>query len=335
MRAPYQHRPLIFVVCIAAVLVGLSGTKAGSLELEVRQMVQATRELHYQGILVHAMPLDIAAMKLYHQGGTDGGYRERVVMLTGPARELVRKSGQVWRYHPDSKKVIQSPHLGGSGLLKLGEGHLKAVGHYYRLAYGPSGRVAGRSVKAVELRAIRDDRFSYRIWRDQETALPLQMEVLSPQGRVVENLLFATIDLDCVLTNAELELSAPKDARWIQRHSFLNGKRGGLGLLEGLELPPGFYLANYLEGPGGGEEKHALYTDGLARLSIFWQPKDAAEAPRTGQSGKVEVKIFRRGAVHVSTLYQNGYKITILGELPAGSIREIATSLLASQAADM
>ncbi|HKJ89427.1 MAG TPA: MucB/RseB C-terminal domain-containing protein, partial [Gammaproteobacteria bacterium] len=257
---------------------------------------------------------------LYHQGGDGGHFRERLVMLTGPARELVREPGKVERYHPDIGQVIIGPRRSGTAIFKLAEKDLAKVERHYHLADGPHGRVAGRKADAVEFRADDGNRFTYRVWRDVANDLPLQTEILSRDGRVLETFMFAEVTTGQRPKPGNLSFSVPKGVHRLQRSKLTKGTLPGF--MAHMKLPPGYRLDDRFGVPGEQGGTHYFYTDGLATLSVFLE-KENGEVGVSGKTGD----ILQRGALHACSLKRGDYRITLLGELPGPALRRIATNL--------
>jgi len=304
----------------AAFLLAGPAPAADDLDTQVMAMIQAARQMDYQGVLVHGMPVGVESMRFYHAGEGDGTYRERLVMLTGPARELVRNGDSVRRYHPEKGRVIVGPRRTGTGIFRLDAAELERVREHYRIERGPSGRVAGRESQAITFRAGDGERFTYRIWRDEATNLPLQTEVLDADGRVQETFMFATLETGDEPEPSDLRLTAPSNIPVVHRRRLEGVDRPDV--LRSLELPPGFQLQARYQDPEGDGDHQYFYSDGLATLSVFL---DRAESPAHPDDQNRE--ILQRGALHASSLASGGYRITLLGELPGPALRRIAASL--------
>jgi sigma-E factor negative regulatory protein RseB len=285
---------------------------------DVRAAVEAARQRSYQGILVHALASSgVETMRLYHRGGGEDQFRERVVMLTGPAHELVRDGDSLWRYRPGSERVITGPRRGGTGIFKLQAGDLERLPQYYDIRRGPKGRIAGRQARALELEARDGQRFHYRMWLDRETDLPLQTEVLDHQGEVVESFLFAVVSIGVRLQDAQVSLDLPEGVQRVRRRR--RDPEGIPAVAADLRLPEGFRLEAFMEGPGEGESHHLFYSDGLASVSVFVEPEEGPDQASDG--------VLHRGALHAATLRRDGKRVTILGELPGPAIQEVAAGL--------
>lgn len=312
--------PLLAVFLLGLAPLGAVAEDQDSPVAEVRRAVTAAQGLDYQGVLVHALPSGVETMRLYHRSDGEGGFRERVVMLTGPARELVRDADSLWRYQPGGKRVIGGPRRGGTGIFKLQAGDLERVRKHYEISRGPRGRTAGRAVRALELRARDDQRFHYRLWRDLETDLPLRTEVLDQQGNVVESFLFAVVDPGVRPTPQQVRLRVPDHAQRVRRGE--RDPQAAPDLIDSLRLPRGFRMAGCFEGPGEADSYHLFYSDGLATVSVFVEAEEGGDETSGG--------VLRRGALHAATLRRAGYRVTILGELPGPAIQRAAASLSVS-----
>lgn len=295
------------------------------LDEQIRDMVRAARQMDYQGVLVHGMPVGVESMRFYHAGNADGTYRERLVLLTGPARELVRDADSVRRYHPGSAQVVVGPRRTGNGIFKLATEDLDRVRAHYRIRQGPSGRIAGREARAIEFRAGDGERFTYRVWHDRATDLPLQTEVLDARGRTQEVFMFATVEPGVRPQAANLKLQAPAGLPEVRRQRLGGDERPAI--LRSLYLPPGFQLEARFQGAEPQAGRHYFFSDGLATLSVFLDRTDKPDS-----DPDQDREILQRGALRACSLSRSGYRITVLGELPGEALRRIADSLEDAQA---
>ena len=69
--------------------------------------------------------------------------------------------------------------------------------------------------------------------------------------------------------------------------------------------------------------EHLVYSDGLAMVSIFVEKLMPDEAPLQGYSA--------RGAVNAFSRVADNHQITVVGELPLPTVRQIASSVARSE----
>ncbi len=90
-----------------------------------------------------------------------------------------------------------------------------------------------------------------------------------------------------------------------------------------VDLPPGFDFGGAqrpTQGPSTAE--HHLYTDGVASVSLYVEPRDT-NAP------VIPDRAMARGAMHVYSRDVDAWRITAMGEVPAATVERIARSTVA------
>jgi len=86
----------------AIVVAEESNTTAQEL---INRMSHAARDLNYDGTFIYRRGQQIDTMRLIHKIGKDGEI-ERLVSLTGSAREVIRNKNSVTCIFPDDKVVM-------------------------------------------------------------------------------------------------------------------------------------------------------------------------------------------------------------------------------------
>jgi sigma-E factor negative regulatory protein RseB len=87
------------------------------------------------------------------------------------------------------------------------------------------------------------------------------------------------------------------------------------------QLPQGFRKLTEMRRtmPGKKSEvQHLVYSDGLAAVSVFVEP-----GPGTARQ-----ELSSQGAIHVYARSQGNYQVTVLGEVPRATVKQIGDSLL-------
>ena len=88
------------------------------------------------------------------------------------------------------------------------------------------------------------------------------------------------------------------------------------------DLPDGFSLKvsrSQASDGGIGSEEHLVYTDGLASVSVFMKPLPSGGKPSRGFAALGGSNAF-------STTVED-YQVTVVGEVPADTLRMIAESM--------
>ena len=69
----------------------------------IDEMSVATNQLNYDGIFIYRHDKQIDTMRIIHKKNHNGDIYERLISLTGNAREIIREKDQVKYFFPDKK----------------------------------------------------------------------------------------------------------------------------------------------------------------------------------------------------------------------------------------
>lgn len=289
----------------------------------LNRMSQALRATDYAGTFVYLHDGQLDTMHLVHRAGPDGE-RERLVTLSGTPREVVRTDDQVQCVLPSDKTVLVEKRAPTSAPFpaRLPEevGTLKA--HYEFLDLG-AGRIAGRQCKIVGIKPRDELRYGYRLWLDQATGLPLKSQLLNEQGEVVEQIMFTSLDFPDRIPDAALALQTDTSGFMWRKRQALAPRREPSAQIPAWQiktLPAGFSLhSERVRRLEEGTGRHLVFSDGLAAVSVFIEPHSTDKAALAGLS--------RIGAVSAFGRSQDGYQITVVGEVPPATARLIGDQL--------
>lgn len=268
---------------------------AGEARKQLERMSAALQELSYQGVFVYRRDDDLAAMRVVHLAGREGE-RELLLTLTGEARETLR----------DSRR------FGG-----MGQQRLAGVEDVYQLVLLSRDRVAGRDARLIAVTPRDQYRYGYRLWLDEKTGLLLKSDLLGEQGRVLEQVMFTSIEL---LPEKEkqrmLAETASQPAPADERGTLPAGRLKWTVSA----VPPGFQLITTRSGTPQGGVAHMIYSDGLASVSVF------IENDLTPQE-KAFKGLSSMGAVNAYGSVVAGHQVTVVGEVPAATVKSIGQSI--------
>lgn len=314
------------VLILAAALATVAGATAGDAALSpaqlLAQMGQAVRELNYVGTLVYVQGDSIETLELVHRvaGGKIG---DRLTTVSGAQREVVGE-GESVRFYLGDERVVRVEGRGArSALPRVLPADAAALAAQYRLVdQGPSS-AAGRACRMLSI-APRDAwRYGYRLCLDAATGLPLRTEVLADDGkRVVEQVVFTAVAFPVRIGDAELRpRSDAKDWTWHVRDAGPAAAPGPTRIIVNA-LPAGFVASSSIQdlvAAGRAEGEHLSFSDGLASISVFVEPADATDRGLDGAA--------RMGATNLYGRLLGAHQITVVGEVPATTVRAIADAI--------
>jgi sigma-E factor negative regulatory protein RseB len=309
---------LLFVASLACVGVAAEDSAHDWLV----RMLDATRHLSYDGTFVYRTGTRVETMRIVHRYAADGE-RERLIALDGAAREVIRTNDEVMCILPDDAVILVGKRL-VQGFQMNPVFNLTQVPVQYQLSLGGQGRVAGRV--AVNLRLSPQDsmRYGYRLSLDQATGLLLRAALLGANEQVLEEIAYTNLTVPADISDQQLQPSVSGEGFTRYETGPDVGARAVPDEVRWLIAwrPDGFELREYLDGASARDDlsvEHFVYSDGLASLSVFIEQLPATEEPMTGHA--------QMGAVNAFGRMLEGHQVTVVGEVPAGTVERVALSV--------
>ena len=281
----------------------------------LRRIHDATEKLSYSGTFV------------YQQGGRSESSRitryapgdvERLEVLDGAAREVVRTRDTVRCYIPGSRVVkIDRRRTDRSFPAMLPE-KITALAQHYDIRMGETRRIAGYDCQGIVLMPRDELRYGHRLYADAKSGMLLRAVTFDAAGETVERFSFTQLTIGRV-TPAMVKPSHATDAWSLEDADAAPARLAGWSLSREL---PGFHRVIVLRRQMGKSKPVAqiVYSDGLAAVSIFIEPLQAAPgAAQTGLAGM--------GAIHMFTREVANHRVTVVGETPAASVQHFANAV--------
>lgn len=299
----------------------------------LERMSRALANQNYDGRFFHLNGSRTELMRIVHRVDK-GKVGERLVSLDGSGREIIRNEAEVVFYLPDKRTVLIEKRTDNRSLLAALPSYSKELGEHYTIEKsGKVVRALGRKTQTVLVTPRDQYRYGYRLWLDQDTAMPLKSQVFDSEGRVLEQILFAELNLRERIPAEELKPAVSADNyRVLRQEQEAPRPAGSAGTGKAavgwdvLRPPAGFRMAAWrLQVVAGSATPvlHLVYSDGLASVSVFIEPRDAAVERMRGLS--------RVGAASVFSRELDGRQVTVLGEVPAATVQAIAAGITQSK----
>lgn len=290
------------------------------------KMNQAARQLNYDGTFVYQHGVQLEAMRIVHRAA-EGAVKERLVSLTGSAREVIRDEQQVMCYLPNRNSVVVEHRLTRDKRFPaiLPE-HLDSLKKHYNIKLGSQGRVTGRVAQSVIIKPRDKYRYGYHLWSDTETGLLLKADLVDHMGSTLEQFMFAQVRIGGVIKSSDLEpdMSA-QDMSWYWGKTMDRDNVKPLKDWSIAKLPTGFVLSNHMMRKNPTRNnlvEHLVYSDGLAAVSVFIEKIDSRMGPAMRGTS-------RMGAVHAYGNVINEHQLIVVGEVPAATVELIGESVTA------
>ena len=314
-------------ICLA--LIGIAGytgvvdaqTGSNDAMAWLKKIAAASRQINYAGTFVYQHGNHVETSRIAHWADA-GGEQERLETLEGPAREIVRNNNNVTCYLPESKTIVIENRAARQFPAQLPE-QLAGVYENYVVKKGEPDRVAGFDCQTVVLEPKDNLRYGHKYCAELATGLPLRARAYNEKNEVVESFLFTQLVLGAGVSKEMLKSRyAGKSQSWRVDRSALDQKESSTD--SGWELssqPAGFRKLTEMKRLIAGraaQVAHIVYSDGLAAVSVFIEPMPKSPPP----AGPTY-----QGAVNIYVKSQADHMVTVVGETPARTVKQIAESL--------
>lgn len=286
-------------------------------------MSDALKTLDYDGTFVYHHDGKLEVMRIIHRVD-EGGQRERLVSLTGSAREVLRDDRSVTCILSDNKSVMIRQSLPTQPFPVVPD-DLDAISRYYQLEDKGDDRMIGYRARIIAVKPKDNFRYGYRFWIEQDSRMLLKSELTGEQGKAIEQVMFTTLDIGTEIPVSELRPALTGEGyTWSRQPENSNAQDPSAGVpgWRVTQLPAGFRMTDFRhrrmhEKSVDGE--HMVYSDGMATVSVY------VEQPMQGTRGFTGLSSM--GAMNAYGAMVDGHQVTVVGEVPPATVRMMATSV--------
>ena len=311
----------------------------------INEMSQASRSLNYDGVFIYRKGNQIDTIRLVHKMDEDGEH-ERLVSLSGNAREVIRDKDSVRCVFPDNRRVFVGKSRIGELISSRLPNPIESVSSQYTFSTTGQDRIADKNAWIVNITPKDDYRYGYQLWIDQNSKLLLKFELKNKPGITLEQIMFVQIKVLDTISDHLLEPSVSTSGYTLHEHDMDpgNGKTTD-SVWKVTWIPDGFSMSaskrqvmdsvripvGYMwEQPLFNEKEwidsvkmpvdHMVFSDGLATVSIFVE-QDMENTDDSFQGAS------RRGGVNAFAVSTEGYHVTAVGEVPMVTVKLMASSV--------
>jgi sigma-E factor negative regulatory protein RseB len=281
------------------------------------QMSAAVGGTDYQGSFIYEHNGEIDALRLFHAGGSPDRERERLLSMSGTRSEIVRNGTSFTCLRSGQPTVLFEHRVGARLLPLMPEASALAASPWYAASVAGEDRVAGYRARIVEISARDAYRYGYRLWLDENSHLLLRSALVDGARRTLEQFMFVALDVGAKPKESDLQpgddagISAPADEAPLP----------GPAQWRVADPPPGFaFLRAERPAQGPTPAEHHLYTDGIANVSVYIEPRDSNAAT-------VADRAMAHGALHIYSRDAGSWRITALGDVPGAAVERMARSV--------
>jgi sigma-E factor negative regulatory protein RseB len=309
-----------YVALIAVLMLPQVAWSQQGVEPLLKKMTHAVQSLNYTGTFVFMRGDVVDTMRIIH-GRDDQGVRERLISLTGEAREFIRDQGLLTCVWPHRRAVVVE-NTRDSRTIPT---DTDSLDDYYRFEVEGMERIAGSACRSIAIKPKDALRYGQWLCVAKDSGIPLGSAMLNASGAPVEKVMFTSINLLKTIPDWRFEPTM------IEEHFIWQKVGAGIQPYRLTpdpgwrikRIPPGFKVTDNSKRVIAGSPEpvqHLILSDGLASVSVFIaNPED--------RSALVE-GITRSGALNAFAREVNDYQITVVGDVPEETVEMIGQSIV-------
>ncbi|ANQ17998.1 sigma-E factor regulatory protein RseB [Vibrio natriegens] len=285
-------------------------------EALLHQMSEASKNLSYELSYILIKKNSIEPLLYRHATHGEEQYAH-LIYLSGPVREVILRGREVSYIETGAEPfTIESGKMVAPTIPMLNT-NIDELNRYYD--YVQVGRAREAGVATQVLRIVPKDglRYSYILWVDEKSKLPLRADLVDRDGEVLEQ--YRTISYTVNTKIAEL-MSGLED---VQLPAVLTMPKGEVSTSDWVVgwIPDGFEaneLNRYRMAVSDQMVESQMYSDGLFNFSVYVASKD--EHSLKGQ-------LVRQGRRTLHSYVNGDYEISVVGDIPPATAQRIAQSV--------
>lgn len=300
--------------CMPGLVVAETG---GDAALWLQKIASAAHNLNYSGTFVYQRGAHMETSSITH-AMDESGEHEKLEVLDGPPREIIRNNDEVYCFTPESKGVTVERRRQQKSFPALLPRQLSGVVENYAVKLGQVERVAGHDCQNVVLEPRDAYRYGHRFCGENGSGLLLKASTLNEKNEVINQFFFTHARIGGTIDSEQLK---PRYAM----HQNMKPQDMPVTADSGWQIkspPAGFKKIMEQKRTFPGKKvsaNHLVFSDELVAVSVFIEP--------LAGKGKSVSGLSSQGSINVYTKPVADYQVTVLGEVPAMTVMQIANSV--------
>lgn len=288
----------------------------------LRKAAQSGQRQSLSGVYLHQIGRGEQETFQIYRTNQGGQILERRESLDGLPREVVRIGNELTSYAPDKTSLLAARASATRLFPAVLPENVNLLAVSYAIEKSRQDRVAGADCYWYRLKALDKMRYNQSFCLEKISNLPLKMVVSTPEGAIVEQFTFTSIDL-----------KAPR-SKDVFKHRYALSYTQHAAVQPTAALPPaaqpprievsglpnGFRLLKAVERALPGQKQpmhHLIYGDGLVMLSLFVEPKSKSQKSRV---------TMVQGTLSMASVPYGNYWLTMVGDMPGQSLASLLKS---------
>lgn len=286
------------------------------------RIVNAAQKLNYSGVFVYQSGEHTETSRIIHVVDSSGE-REKLEVLDGSPREVVRNNEEVRCFLPEQRVVIVERQPQRKSFPARLPSSLGVLAESYKIRKGDVGRVADRESQLLILEPRDNYRYGHMLWADMESGLLLKARMMNEKNETVEQFYFTAVQIGGTFPKEALKPKlAPKSADWNVHNVTVTDANPGETTWVFRNEIPGFRQSAGVKRSlrrDRPDAMHLVFSDGLAAMSVFIEP--------LGEDRATQGETYSKGAISIYKRAHGEHMLTVLGEVPPQTLKKLAEGM--------
>jgi sigma-E factor negative regulatory protein RseB len=307
---------LISVLALFSLNGYAASAKEDSAEALLHQMNEASQQLSYELSYIQIQKNSIEPL-LYRHGRRDKQQLAHLVYLSGPSREVIKRNNEISYIEPDVDPFsIESGQM-VAPLIPLLNTQITTLEEHYDFVKLGRVREAGTPCQVIRIVPKDGQRYSYVLWVDERSHLPLRADLVDRDGEVLEQyrtISYAVNDKIFDLLAGLNDVKLPDVITLPENHTDNSFWQVGW-------VPNGFKanpMNRYRMARSNKVVESHMFSDVLFSFSVYISEKD--ELSLKGQ-------LVRQGRRTLHSFVNGNVEISVVGDIPPSTAKRVAQSV--------
>ncbi len=328
-------------LCALALTLGASAPKPDSIAL-LRDAMAAPAHVSYIGevqtMRIGKKQSEAAVYRVYHRA--PNLTRRWYLAPQDLYGDSIVSRGRITYSVDIKRKRIVVTHDNASDDQVTEDDNFGLLASNYRALAEPSESIAGRRTDVIALVNKYTGQTTMRVWIDRATKLLLQKEQFAPDGSLVTEMRYSTIQFTKTIPNQLFAIPShlqsvkgPDPGEPSQDYTRIV-KAAGFQARSPKYLPDGFFaVAGDVMDVHGIRTLHLLYSDGIRTVSLFENARGAAVDLSAYKATKITIEHHDAeyvvdGPTTLLTWSEQHLHFALVGELDRAELQRIAVSVV-------
>jgi sigma-E factor negative regulatory protein RseB len=301
-------------------LTDIEESKLPSAVEYLQLMQRAYENKNYEILYLSSLQKQLEPMQLIH-GIIDGKEASYFRYLNGVIRESLQFAGKISYFEQGRPPYTLESNQNRSVFANVANFDFEKGKQSYDYVILGKGRIAGKPSIAIRMISKDEYRYSYVIWCDLESSLPLRLDTINQSNVVVEQIMVVSLNISENSNPWLVKLTKNTLPEIVHiPHSTTDNS----SQWKTTWLPTGFSVIkdnqHQLVMHENEPVSYILLDDGIVNVSIYISDKKMALDEKQ--------KLIRRGATILYTEQRGKIEINVVGDIPVVTAKRLAKSMV-------